>query len=340
MRMRIKLSLAVVIAVTRSAVVSGESISSDLETPALLQHLHGTLIVDKPPGGIAAIDLPSLRVRDLRSAGDQKGGIVSLSGPDADGQVAFVTSGRGLSHTYVVNLLYSTGVEEKLFIGAGDPLWDGAISPLALAPHGLKIAFVSQPPEDQNKHFQQLVTGPLQYWDSRTKNVHNLSVIALGLCPSWFPDGHRLAYATPVVGPHVEEAPLPRVHIIDTDSEVDSILTKGSLPLVSSDGRTVLVERRRGRFVLVDVASRSERVFSRLPGLTRTVALVASRYLIYIGPPTPGMPTGETSHNSPFVGPKPIQAIKLIDLDTREFVTLVPWFDPRGKVAVFINSVN
>jgi hypothetical protein len=40
-----------------------------------------------------------------------------------------------------------------------------------------------------------------------------------------------------------------------------------------------------------------------------------------------------TKHNSPLSGPKEMLTIKIVDLETMKFQTLVPYIDPRKAVS-------
>jgi hypothetical protein len=252
----------------------------------------------------------------------------------------FVSGIVSSSRTYKVHLTKGN-MEQVLFSGPGDPLWDNAISPISLAPGGGTAAFVTQPPENAGKQFRQLTTGPLRIWDFSTASVRDLGITAIGERPSWFPDGRTLAYvADAAVNTPPDARPSETlVRLLDTATGESTLLAPGRMPLVSSDGRTVLIARGRNfELVLIDVKTKTERVIRRSHGLGTPIALVDSRYLIYKGKPTPGAPTGETTNNSPLVGPKPMMAIKLLDLESGQFETLIPLIDPRRSVTALAHA--
>ncbi|MEP7155411.1 MAG: hypothetical protein ABI905_06535 [Betaproteobacteria bacterium] len=301
------------------------------ETPQLRERLTGMIVTVKPVGGIIAIDLPGLQTRELRSSGGAHTAVHGISEPDAAGRVVFVDGGGTAGRHF--NVQWSAGGAEKLlFTGKGDPLWDHAISPLSLSPTGERIAYVVQQPGNEGRQYQPLVKGPLHVWDSSAGVSRDLSITSTDERPSWFPDGQRLAYVSPASAS--DNSPTePSVHIVDTRNSSDTVLAPGHLPLVSTDGKTVLLMRGKTfEIVLVDVATRRETMVPRVHGFGTAVALFDSRYLVYKGKPTPGEPTGTTTNNSPLVGEKPMLAVKVLDLKTGEFATLIPLIDPRSAV--------
>ena len=306
------------------------------ETPGLRGQLTGSIVTVKPVGGIVAFDLPTLQSREVRPANAGRSAVQSVSEPDGQGRVAFV-DGNTADRTYSIRILHD-GSEQLLLTGAGDPLWDNAISPVSLAPAGGRLAYVAQPPENANRKFQALIQGPLRLWDSAAQSVRDLPATAAGERPSWFPDGRRLAWVSPAMPGHEPE---PVVHVLDTQTGSDTILATGHLPLVSSDGQTVLVTRGRSfELVLVNVATRAEQKIARAHGMGTPIALFDSRYLLYKGRPTAGAATGTTINNSPLVGPKAMLAVKVMDLQTMEFATLIPLIDPRSSVTAMGHAMT
>ena len=316
------------------------AVARDTETPALRQRITGTLVTTEPVGGIVAIDLATLTSKSIRPTNAGRSAVHSLSEPDEEGRVMLVTGVVSAERRYTVHMT-NGDKEQTLFTGPGDPLWDNAISLVSLAPRGGNAAFVVQPPENDGKQFRPLLRGPLRLWDSAAGRARDLGITAIGERPSWFPDGRRFAYAAETVptGASGSEPPEQIVRILDISTGENTLLASGHLPLVSSDGRSVLVTRGRNfELVLIDVATHTEQKIARARGLGTPIALIDGRYLIYKGRPTPGAPTGVTTNNSPLVGSKAMMAVKLMDIQTGQFVTLVPLIDPRSSATALARA--
>jgi len=190
----------------------------------------------------------------------------------------------------------------------------------------------------------------------------------LGDTISWFPDNRHLAVV--VQGPRGRAAGAPtlsrdepdaQVLVVDTDSGQHRPMGPGRQVWVSSDGQSVLVrlhevsaEAASGPTKnrpppawaqrptqLVRRAARPNGEFGPPQALAHTpqditavLAWLDDRYLVYRGDVTPGAPSGLTTSNSPLVGPKRLQAVKVMDTQTGEFLTVLEGVDPRSRIAV------
>jgi hypothetical protein len=314
------------------------------ETPALLERLEGRVLVAKPLGELVEISIPAKSARTISpraKRGTSPQPQASLSGPDRNGVIAFTTDLGDRWTEHAIRIVHPDGREEQLLRRPGGILWHKAMSAIALAPAGGRIAFVSKTGEKLN-NYRPLGIGRLELWEPERRAIRSLDLPAVDRPPSWFPDGVRLAYVsldTASSGPRV-----PVVFVVDVTTGERRVVGSGDHPTVSTDGRTILVHLPDGGTVLVDVATRAQRPVT-IPGLVPrspfaaanrvgpVLALVDSRYVIYRALPTEGLPASLTTNNSPLVGPKRTQSIKLADLESGAFVTVVDVVDPRHELA-------
>lgn len=190
----------------------------------------------------------------------------------------------------------------------------------------------------------------------------------LGSTLSWFPDNRHLAVVVQgprgrAMGPPTlsRDEPDAQVLIVDTDSGLHRTMGPGHQVWVSTDGKSLLVRlqeeaapvagaqpttkaaplsaQRPTALVRRAVQAQGEfgapQALAHLPKeITAVLAWLDDRYLVYRGDVTPGAPSGLTTSNSPLVGPKRLQAVKVMDTQTGEFLTVLEGVDPRARIAV------
>jgi hypothetical protein len=191
-----------------------------------------------------------------------------LSGPDADGRIAyiedhfFVANEKNRRHLLKTIRLDGTG-DTELFSRPGSAMWAttragrGEIGThLALARSGGKVAFISGLVEKQMPR-ALLNEGNIEVWDTEQKRKLDVTAEAIDQPMSWFPDGKRLAYVRLVprdelpkealgldkFGKYFGESwgEIPAIYVLDIDSAKSSFLHVGWKPVVSMAGDTVLV---------------------------------------------------------------------------------------------------
>ena len=296
-------------------------------------------MVLKPPA-VPSVDLPTLH---------------ALAGPDTEGRIAciedhrFVISEKDKRH--VLKSVKLDGTEEQeLFVRRKAALWSDAIGEqLALAPVGGRIALVSDLTAVQmHEPPAYLRTGAIEIWDISKKTGRKVGVTALDDSLSWFPDGKRLAFVelvpaekfartTPEMGDFgagfKKWEKIPVVHILDTDTGKKTRLHVGWQPVVSSNGETVLVQDFDNRLRMVTVAERVSKSI-QLPGYWgRSIAVLERDLVLYWGLPTTGLSPGYTKHNSSLRGPKPMPSLKLAEINSGKFQTVMPYVDPRDRIS-------
>ena len=308
------------------------------ETPGLRRAVQATVVrVAQRERIITAVDVATGRSRTLAAT---TGPVWQLSPPDPRGAVAILTPAAG-ERRYAVRLL-ADGRQRTLLEGAGDALWDDPVGPPVLSDDGRWLLAVAQSAPDTR--FQPLFVGPLRCWDTgdgRERRLRDEPVLALGERPTWTSDGREVVYAAPGPVGRAAQPPLspsmqpdPQIRRLDLATGREEVLVPGHHPVMSSDGRSMLLRLPgKGGWAWWDIASASMRPMPPLAGLRVPLALVASRHLVYTGEPSQGAATGWSSHNSPLVGPKALLAVKVADLVTGAFETLLAAIDPREVVA-------
>jgi hypothetical protein len=203
--------------------------------------------------------------------------------------------------------------ERKLWQRSGDVIWDHVLGEsLALAPMGGRVALVRNLQSHQMHTPPTLIeVGTLQIWDIERGSRYDVTAKAIEVSTrpsfrglSWFPDGKRLAYVELLPEKQVvlpDEATgeadpdfygwdkVPVVHILDTDTGEKTFFRPGWCPVVSSDGKTMLVHDFGEQWSLVNVDTRkSKRV--HWPGAVYggAIALLEGKRVIYWGLPTSG----------------------------------------------------
>jgi hypothetical protein len=134
---------------------------------------------------------------------------------------------------------------------------------------------------------------------------------------------------------YVGWASVPVVSLIDIETGSEMPMHVGEHPIVSSDGQQVLVRDVNLRWRIVDINTKHCRAVSG-PGAIYpgSVALLNKDLVVYWAWPTAGRAAQYTKYDSPVVGSKQMRCIKICNLDTGGFQTLVDDVDPRSAVSV------
>lgn len=326
----------------------------DGESPQLAARLRGRVVVTRPGQGLAVLDLSraaaGLSPMDPRplDASGRLLPILETSPPDASGAVAVLTPAEG-ERRHALRLLVPGSGPRLLREGLGEPLWDRPVSPLALSADGRRLACVVQAdPGLRHRPLHEGVLTVLELTGPAERPAPPVSLspplagprLALGQRPGWLPGSTRLVYAaagpqgrTLAQPPLPERQPDPELRLLDLARGTDAWFAHGHSPVVSTDGRSVLFARGpSSELFVLDLDSGRERPVPRRHGLGVPVAWIDGRHLLYTGTSHPQAPRGQTTNNSPLVGPKPMRALKVQDVWTAEVLTLLEGVDPRIKV--------
>jgi tetratricopeptide (TPR) repeat protein len=327
------------------------------EADDLLSKARGTLLWSGG-GTLFVLSVPELDT--LRVFRPEGASVHRASGPDRSGRIILVEASRPMqeSRQCLGVLAPSEQSSREVFCRSGaishEPIGDPA-----LASVGAKMALVSKPVDVQVSPDVALHTGDIEVWDLEdggsirlpAKALRDVTRPTLGGFGrelrelAWLPDD-RVVFVELVEQSRLEgrfEAQragtdferwefVPVVTVLDVETGERRMLTVGVNPTASSTGQTVLVENGRQRYKLVDVET-GEGELIKIPGDWRgPVALLEDRWLIYQGIPTTGTEPRYTIQNSPMVGPKPMGDLKVTDLRTGEFQTVLEGIDPRDDV--------
>ena len=204
-----------------------------------------------------------------------------MSGPDSAGRIAYIEDHFFVEHEtdrrHLLKTIRLDGTDDTaLFSRAGSAMWstsaigNGQIGGhLALSPVGGRIALHTDLTGVQMPN-ALLHVGSIEIWSIDRKQSVKRDVNAVDSPLAWFPDGKRLAYvklSAPCAGAARRDETfarmfrnwekIPSVYVWDVDAGTETFLHVGSAPVVSQDGRFVLISEYDGGWahVRVDVAT-------------------------------------------------------------------------------------
>lgn len=352
--------VAALFSVGSSAMAECQAVPETVPGPELAAAAHGLrgwVIMDQPVGGIAALNVATGEEVVVRPPGGGIGTVHAISGPDLQGRIAFVED-HMLEKRHLIKLIGVDGLGERLVLERkGDALWandgDQIGDHLALSPLGGRVAFVRDlsPVKIPSSH-AWVTRGLLTVLDAETGSALPVQAPSIDEQLCWFPDGRQIVYTDllerqaaalllsaqagthePFASSLLEWEQVPAVHVLDIESGRTEVVYVGMRGGVSPDGTQVLVCDLEQRWRVVDLTSHSVRALVPQGGINPgPIAWLDGRRALYWAAPTEGASLGVTEHNSPLVGPKPMRTLKVFDLRSGGFSTLVPSIDPRRRV--------
>lgn len=311
------------------------------ESPEVARGLTGALLSEGQDGTVRLLDLRTWRATTIRARTALNDPVLRTAGPGAHGEAALIVEHTG-SHSLVMPHP-DLGSETTILNRQGSALWDDVLGAIALTPGGNRIALVSHLQRRQMQNPPALLmTGEVEVLDlaTRKSRVVARDVLEDSLC--WYPDGRRLAVSRLVAGALPAELvtdgfgegfarweAVPVTSVVDTVTGKERPIHVGWDPVVSTDGKRVLVSDYDSRWCLAETAGGAAQAVA-LPGSWGSAtALLADGRVIYRAYPTAGTRTGYTRFNSPLVGPKQLLTVKVGRLSTGQFCTIVADVDPR-----------
>jgi hypothetical protein len=324
------------------------------EATDLISRVRGWIVMSQPVGGIQTIRLPGLESATPREPDTGLLPVHIVSNPDSMGRIAFVENDM-MNKRHALALLDADGKTEPIFEAPGDALWDHTVGGyLAFAPDGTRVALVARGKGVQNHSPDAyLKEGELEIWRLDERQRISMPMPAYDDMMAWFPDGKRLLYTAFVASAegkkllrtHVKPEEtfglktaawerVPVIHVLDTESGQSRALHVGERPIVSPDGRLVILRDFELHWRVLDLESNQSKPFEAVGSIyPGAIAFVDPNTVLYWAWPTEGSEAKYTEHNSPLVGAKQMRALKLVDLRDGRFQTVVPFVDPRRSVS-------
>lgn len=338
------------------------------ESDQLLPVSTGYIVMARQPGGIVAIQLPSLKESVVRPESnrnvDDMPTIHALSGPDQQGRIAYIedhffVDNQKHRHHLLMTIQLDGTHDTEFFSRPGSAMWattaagHGEIGRhIALSPVGGRVALLSEVKPVQMPD-ALLEVGSVEIWDIEKRTGIKTDIKALGDGFSWFPDGKRLAYAKMIDPPAAAADPnndvepfgkrfqkwkkIPAVFIRDVDAGTETFLHVGTRPVVSINGRSVLVSDDNLAWKSVDVATGKSGP-ANWPGEPPRydcgiIAALDKDTLLCWSLPTEGTQIKYTTNNSPLAGPKVMLSLTLVKMSVNQFQTVFRYIDPRTEVS-------
>lgn len=339
------------------------------ETIGMKDTFHGSILMTYPVGGLAQYTLPSMKeefiripvqnrqrfiekpsayLRDIET--ERKGIVRSVSGPDSLGRIVYIENHmRAKKHKLKVKNL-TNGVEDIIFTRPGDALWGRAIGDeLSLSPVGGLVAVLFN--GDYHKE------GDITIWDIKSHQQLPFKIRGVDRGFAWFPDAKKFLYVKllpietvldliysgliTMTGIELDKElkdvnyPIPVIYQLDLNTGLSMPLSIGMTPQVSKDGKYIISKSLDRSWTYYDISLNIfQKTFKRGMANRGPIALLDSSHALYWSYPTDeGTVPKMTTHNSPLVGKKQMLTIKIVNMKTGEFETLLPYVDPRTKIS-------
>jgi hypothetical protein len=322
------------------------------ESPHLAQQLTGeaaigqgldTAAPDQPR--IVTVSFPTVEKKLVASSAM----VDAITGPSRGGIIAYIESGWDGNKGAFWKSLKTCDVRLGKALATCFTVYGAECDKygrhIAISPDGRYVAFLLLTGEDQMPG-ALLTSGTIMLWDLKREQSTTTSITALNDFLSWFPNSEELLFTA--LSDRGNMNALPRSPLTLQAQEAWSrypvsfvyhVMTKkvrslhpGIHTLLSPDGQTILL-LNGGLWTLVDTGSLASKQLGVPSGYWLAPrALLNDRKCLYVGFPTEGSVVRRSKYGSFSVGSL-MKSLKVGDLDTWEFQTIIPYFDYRDPVS-------
>lgn len=331
------------------------------EATDLLHDLKGFIMIDRPVGGIVAIELPTLKEMIIRKPWGEKEkeykkSIHQFSGPDNKGRIVFLEDQWKEKNFSFKVMDMNTKNEDEIFTRTGS-MWtfqkENYGESLSLSPKGGLVAFAANNRGVQMENPPALLeVGQLEIWNIDTKEKvqsGNIKILDNGLC--WFPDGKRLALVQliskselgdnflkklvedSIYKPYKNWNKIPVVSILDLKDNSIRIIDIGIEPVISPKGESVLMRSTINQnFYKLYTLARDGSIPINFSGQSYQVfSFITEDIILYRGYPTAG--TEQKWRHTSTGGGIRMFSLKIAQLNTNRFVTILPSIDRWDRIS-------
>lgn len=295
---------------------------------------------------IKEISLPKLEEKKITIPNVEI--IHDVTGPDDEGRIAYFSDTKFMK-SYVVALTTLSGQKHEVLFSEQGHYMDKFIlgEPISLSPKGGRLALCKY---KKDKFSDEAL---IQIWDVVDKRL----VSEFSSAPSsfaWFPDGQRLAYVKLIDHRLIEGLDaypeslqkayskirfwpaVDCIFIYDLLSNEHFFLHTGFGPSVNSDGKSILLAQpgvvRFSNYYLLDLETGEIKLMDWPGRSSDVIAFTALNTILYKGRITTGREV-KTVVNSPLWGRKFLPSVKLADLVTGEFQTVIDSVHPYDTIS-------
>lgn len=266
-----------------------------------------------------------------------------LTGPDEEGRIVYTAEGGDFGRTSYLALTTTRWENHEIIFSRSKRLIDSTPlgKPLELAPKGGYVTFVRKDGRIPDEFYT------LEIWNVLNKQKVDEFPVSWSTRVSWFSDGIRFAYEKYI---HYSEVPnfaslptdwgglyatygwwpqAPVTFIYNMSEKTHTLLHTGSSPKVAFGDAGIVLSDANFKNHLVDLVTKQPKQRIDWPVIDSIISFAGPNTLLCLGLPTAGTPARWTRVYSPFVRTRPMLSVKLVDLSTGEFQTVIPHIDPK-----------